>query len=67
VTNVNQVIGIGDFLQLSPVAYPKQGLTFQARSWDEVFPTVVRLATVQRQVDQGKLPHPSRAGIDLLL
>lgn len=47
-----QVIGIGDFLQLSPVAYPKQGLTFQARSWDEVFPTVVRLATVQRQVDQ---------------
>lgn len=47
-----QVVGVGDFLQLPPVQYPKESLTFEARCWHDLFPAVICLSTVHRQVDQ---------------
>lgn len=49
----HQVIGVGDFLQLPPVRYPHERLAFEASCWNQLFPTLVRLSTVQRQADAG--------------
>jgi hypothetical protein len=53
VSRPSQVVGVGDFLQLPPVQYPKESLTFEARCWHDLFPAVICLSTVHRQVDQG--------------
>jgi hypothetical protein len=59
VSHFTQVIGVGDFLQLPPVPYPKENLAFESRCWKDLFPSVICLSTVHRQVDQGTYPRLS--------
>lgn len=46
-----QVILTGDFLQLPPITYKREGYAFQAKTWRHCIDVICRLSTIFRQND----------------